>query len=68
MFSYIIYIIIIRYYYIAETDKWSYVHVLYPTAIFCHLASTRIKDKPLEENAILPHTETKKPAYLFIFN
>ena len=43
-------------------------HVLYPTAIFCHLASTRIKDKPLEENAILPHTETKKPAYLFIFN
>ena len=35
---------------------------------FCHLASTRIKERLLKENGILPHTETKELAYPFIFN
>ena len=34
----------------------------------CHLSSMRIKEKPLEENAIFLHTETEKPAYPPIFN
>ena len=34
----------------------------------CQLVSTRMKDKPLVENAVLPHTETKKLAHPFIFN
>ena len=32
------------------------------------LVSTRMKDKPLEENAVLPDTETNKLAHPFIFN
>ena len=33
-----------------------------------HLASTRMKENPLKKkNAIFPHTQTKKLAYLSIF-
>ena len=32
------------------------------------LVSTRMKEKPLVENVVLPHTETKKLAHPFIFN
>ena len=32
------------------------------------LLSTRMKEKPLVENAVLPHTETKKLVHPFIFN
>ena len=45
----------------------SYVHVPYPTAVFCHQATLKMKKKPLEENAILPYTETNKLAYPLIF-
>ena len=34
----------------------------------CLLASTRMKEKPVEENAVLFPSETKKQTYLFIFN
>ena len=32
----------------------------------CQLVLTRIKERPLVENAALRHTETKKLAHLFI--
>ena len=32
-----------------------------------HLASTRMKENPLKKNAIFPHTQTKKLAYLSIY-
>ena len=38
------------------TDNSSYIHV--QTAIFDHLVSTRMKEKPLEENTLFPHIET----------
>ena len=34
----------------------------------CQLVSTRMKENPLVENAVLPDTETKKKAHPFIFN
>ena len=34
----------------------------------CHLALTRLKEKSLQPNAILPHNKTKKQAYPFILN
>ena len=34
----------------------------------CHQASTRMKKEPFEENAVLPYTETNKPAYSLILN
>ena len=34
----------------------------------CHLASRKMKKTTLKENAVLPHTETKKPAYTFVIN
>ena len=34
----------------------------------CHLASTRLKEKSLQPNAVLPHNKTKKQAYPFILN
>ena len=34
----------------------------------CYLALTRMKEEPLEENAVLPDTETNEPAYPSFFN
>ena len=34
----------------------------------CYLALTRVKEEPLEENAVLPDTETNEPAYPSFFN
>ena len=49
---------------IYEPDNKSYAHVPYPTAIFVsQLALRRMKVL-----TILSNNETKKPAYLFIFN
>ena len=45
-----------------------YVQVPYPTAIVCQILSTKMKEVLLVKKAVLPHTETKKPAHPFIFN
>ena len=64
IFTYIyIYIYMCIYIYIErerERERESNLFVTY------HLSFTRMKEKPLEENAVLPHTETKKPKYTFI--
>ena len=49
----------------------SYVYAPYPTAIFVSTSvneKERMKENPLVENAVLPHTETRKLAHLFILN
>ena len=66
-----IYIYTYIYIYIRITCHWevtsSYIHLPHPTAIF---VLTRMKEKPYNavENAVKPHTLTKKLVRLFIFN